>query len=93
MRDEWFHYDRLVVLAVDASGASLPPVPIAVEVEELTPPLLSLDSDMASEPAGKVLPIRPGRFRFRFRTLCEDHEAAVIVPAEVVASPADPPRR
>lgn len=83
VRDEWFSYDRLVVVAVDVSDTVLPPVPITVEVEQVAPPVLNLRSDFTADPNGKVLAVRPGRFHFRFRTICEGHSAVVIVPAEV----------
>ena len=84
VRGQWFSYKRLVVLAVDGFGKGLPPVPIVVEVEDATPAVLNLRSDMTADPDGKVLPIRKGRFRFRFMTICEGQEAATIVKAEVV---------
>ncbi len=84
VRGQRFTYDRLVVLAVDASGKVLQPVPIAIEVEEVTPAVLNLRSDMTADPDGRVLPIRKGGFRFRFRTLCEGQLAVAIVKAEVV---------
>lgn len=84
VRGQWFSYKRLVVLAVDGSGNYLPPVPIVVEVEDVTPAVLNLRSDMTADPDGRVLPIRKGRFRFRFRTICEGQRAATIVKAEVV---------
>jgi len=84
VRGQWFSYKRLVVLALDAAGRILPPVPIAVEVEEVTPPLLNLRSDMTADPNGKVLPIRKGSFQFRFTAICEGHSAFAVARAEVV---------
>ena len=84
VRGQWFSYNRLVVLAVDGSGEVLPPVPIVIEVEDVAPALLNLRSDMTAEPDGRVLPIRKGRFRFRFRTICEGQVATATVKAEVV---------
>lgn len=84
VRGQWFSYRRLVVLAVDSSGKVLPPVPITVEVEGITPPVLNLLSDMTASPDGKVLPIGEGGFRFRFRAICEGHSIATVAWAEVV---------
>lgn len=81
---QWFRYDRMVVLAVDSSGKVLPPVPIVIEVEETTPELLNLQSDMTADPDGKLLPVRAGNLRFRLRTICDGHVAATTVSAEVV---------
>ena len=84
VRGQWFSYNQLVILAVDAAGRALPPVPIAIEVEDIKPPVLNLRSDMTADPNGKVLAVRKGRFHFRFRALCEGQFAAAVVAAEVV---------
>ena len=78
---EWFSLDRLVILAMDASGQQLDPVPISLEVEGKGPPLLNLQSDMIAE--ARVLPIRAGRFRFRARAICHDISAEVLIQAIV----------
>ncbi len=79
---EWFPYDRLIVVAVDVAGAVLPPVPIAIDVEQVEPPVLSLRSDMTAN--DEVLAIAEGRFRLRVQTRCDDHAAELMVEAEVV---------
>lgn len=83
VRGRWFSYAELIVVAVDAAGNILPPVPIAIDVEDATPDVLDLRSDMTADPDGKVLPINTGSFRFRIRAICEGHSASVVVEAEV----------
>lgn len=81
---EWFPYAKLHVLALDGTGRLIPSVPIQVQVEEVEPPLLALRSDMLAD--AKLLPVRPGSFRFRFRfaTICWDQRVvSVTARAEV----------
>jgi len=78
---EWFLLDRLIILAEDAEGQQLPPVPITLEVEDKEPPLLNLRSDMIAE--ARVLPVRAGSFRFRARTICSDPAVEVLIEATV----------
>jgi len=78
---EWFPLGRVVIVAADASGRQLQPVPIMLEVEEKEPPLLNLRSDMIAE--ARVLPVRAGSFRFRARTICSDPSVAVLLEATV----------
>lgn len=84
VRGQWFSYGRLGVVAVDSSDRVLPPVPIALEVEEVTPELLNLRSDLTADPDGKVLPVRAGDFHFRLKTICQGHSAVVTIRARVV---------
>ena len=77
---QWFPYRRLVVLAVDAAGTVLPPVPIGIEVEE-TPALL-LGSAMTAD--GKLFPVHTGDFRFRLATRCEDPSIIAVIKAKIV---------
>lgn len=76
---DWFALDRLVIVAVDADGRALPPLPITLEAEEPEPPALDLRSDMIAE--ARVLPVRAGSFRLRARTLCSNPAVAAIVQA------------
>jgi hypothetical protein len=74
---------RLIVVAVDQSGHVLPAVPIAVEVERKTPPLLDLAPEMISE--SKLMALRAGSFQFRARTFCPGFNVEVVIPATISA--------
>ena len=78
---EWFDFSSLRIIAVDADGHTLAPVPVRVEVEEVDPPLFSLSNDIIGY--GGVTPTRAGRFKFRARTICLGTSAEVFVPAVV----------
>ena len=71
------------VVAVDSAGNLLPPVPIAIDVQDAPPDMLDLRSDMTADPDGKVLPVSTGTFSFRIRTICEEHSTSVRLQAEV----------
>src|SRR5439155_14286962 len=43
---EWFNFSSLRIIAVDATGRTLPPVPVHLEVEEVYPPLFNLSNDI-----------------------------------------------
>ncbi|MGE5487333.1 MAG: hypothetical protein ACM3ZB_05890 [bacterium] len=78
---KWFDLSRLVVIGVDRKGDVVRPAPIHVEVEKRDPPLLNLRSDMISQ--GRLLPIRPGKFRFRARTICSGSSAEAFIEAVI----------
>lgn len=78
---EWFPLRRLIIVAEDRMGHVLPRVPISIEVEVREPPLINGRSEMISE--GRLLPIRPGKFRFRARTLCSGTSADVFIQAVI----------
>jgi hypothetical protein len=80
---EWFDLSSLRIVAVDAAWHALSPVPIHLDVEAIYPPLFSLSNDVIGH--GGVTPTRPGRFRFRARTICRGTSAEVRVPAVVRA--------
>jgi hypothetical protein len=80
-----FAYSQLVIVAVDASGGVLPPVPVAMEVEETSPTFLDLHSQLTGDPNSGILPVREGDFHFRIRTLCGGHSAVAVIGARVVA--------
>jgi len=78
---ERFPLTRLVIIARDAAGRALAPVPIAIEVEAVDPPLLNLRSDARAE--GKLQVLRRGSFRFRVRTTCEGVSVSTLIPATI----------
>jgi hypothetical protein len=77
----WFDLRRLIIVGVDQKGSVVRPAPISIEVEDKEPPLLNLQSDMISD--GRLMAIRPGKFQFRARTICEEVSAEVFVEAVV----------
>jgi len=77
-----FSLDRLVIVAEDARGRPLAPVPITLEVEGMEPPIFDLRAD-GSLADSKLLPVAAGRFRFRARTVCSHSTVEVLLPARV----------
>jgi hypothetical protein len=77
----WFPLKGLEVVAEDESGQLLAAVPLAIEVEGKSPPLLDLRPEMISE--AKLMPIRAGRFRFRVRTFCPGSNVEAMIPAVI----------
>jgi hypothetical protein len=78
-----FSLDKLAVLAVDKSGEPVKPVPVMLEYEEVSPPILNLDGFKVR--SGPIVPLRAGKFRFKvsvFRPIrrqkTDSREAAVI---------------
>lgn len=76
-------FDRLKVLAVDAFGKPLPPVPIAVSADDRH--CLIRTSAINAQAGNWVVPIRPGRFHFRVSTICKNTtQTSVEIQAEVL---------
>jgi hypothetical protein len=73
----------LRVVAVGEAGAALDEVPVAIDVEELNPPLLQLRSDNVDLNEGRLFPLNPGTFRVRVRTLCTTTPAELNLLARV----------
>ena len=71
---------RLKIVALDASGAVLPRVPIAVEVN--APPNV-LVSPTNTNADGSMTAMAPTQVRFRIRTICNGSGAETFVPADV----------
>jgi hypothetical protein len=77
---ERFPLRSLKIVALDASGAVLPKVPIAVEVA-IRPSLFELRSDRIAD--GSLTATGSGRTRFRIRTICDRSRAETFVPVDV----------
>jgi hypothetical protein len=77
----WFPLNGLEVVAEDESGRLLPAVPLAIEVEDKSPPLLDLRPEMISD--AKLMPVRAGRFQFRVRTFCPGSNVEATIPAVI----------
>ena len=71
---------RLKIVALDAYGAVLPRVPIAVEVNG---PANFLVSPTNTNADGSLTATAPTQVRFRIRTICNGSEAETFVPADV----------
>lgn len=76
-----FPLSMLKVVALGPAGEIIPRVPIAIEVQSVSPAALDLQSDHLE--LGPV-PIRPGMFQFRIRTVCDGPGAATLIKARVV---------
>jgi len=79
---KWFVLDGLSVIAKDAGGNRLPPVPLMIEVDEGARGVLNLELDMVQ--SDRVLPIKRGSFRFMVRTICPGPEVETYIQATVV---------
>jgi hypothetical protein len=77
---ERFPLRSLKIVALDASGAVLPKVPIAVEAA-VRPSLFELRSDRIAD--GSLTATSPGRTQFRIRTICDRSRAETFVPVDV----------
>jgi hypothetical protein len=71
---------RLKIVALDASGAVLPRVPIAVEVNG-PPNVLVSPKNMNAD--GSLTAMAPTQVEFRIRTICNGSSAETFVPADV----------
>ena len=67
---ERFALSSLRIVAVNAADEAMPAVPIAIEAEDASPPVLQLRSDDPELQKGQLYPLNAGRFRLRIRTLC-----------------------
>ena len=79
---EPFSLGALRVVALDGAGAIIPRVPVVIEVEPVSPPILDLSSERLER--GPIA-MRPGAFMIRVRTICPGLEAApVMIPARAL---------
>jgi hypothetical protein len=76
-----FSFREVNVLAVDATGRPLPPVPITVEIEDVPPGSVAVVNGETYKQTGRtdalgqcceVLALRPGTLRARIRTACAE---------------------
>ncbi len=81
--DGRYALNTLSVVAVNAAAAAIPDVPIALEAEEITPPVIGLRSDDPDLNAGRLHAVRAGRFRMRIRTLCGGPQVEAIIRGRV----------
>ncbi len=76
---EWFPLRRLQIVALGESGSSLDSIPFTVQAEAMAPPLLYGRSEWTN--TNSLLPVRPGNFRFRIRTLCSPPSVELLIDA------------
>jgi hypothetical protein len=76
--------DTLRVVAINDANVAVPGVPVAIEVEETSQPVVRLRSDDPDLSAGRLLTIAPGTFRMRVRTICVNDPAEVRITGRVV---------
>lgn len=76
-----YSLSSLTVVAVNGADVAVPGVPIVLEAEDTTPPVLQLRSDDPDLDEGRVRVIGTGRFRMRVRTTCGLPQAVAIVDA------------
>jgi hypothetical protein len=77
-----FPLSDLKVVAVDASGTTLPRVPIQIEIDPSSPPIVDTRSDRVQDSV--LVPSRSGRFRLRIATACGGRRADATITARVV---------
>jgi hypothetical protein len=75
--------NTLRVVAVGEAGSAVTDVPVVIEVEELTPPVVQLRSDDPDLNAGRLLSVGSGTVRVRVRTLCTSRPAELNIIARV----------
>ena len=69
--DGRFPLNRISIVAVNIEGVAIVPgVPIVLETQDASPPVVSLRSDDPDFNAGVLHVVRPGNFRVRARTIC-----------------------
>jgi hypothetical protein len=75
--------NTLRVVAVGEAGTAVTDVPVVIEVEELSPPVMQLRSDDPDLNAGRLLSVGSGIVRMRVRTLCTSRPAELNITARV----------
>ena len=60
----------LRIVAIDGADVAVPRLPVAIEAEETTPPVVQLRPDSDDLAGHRLLALAPGTFRLRVRTLC-----------------------
>jgi hypothetical protein len=78
---KWFSLGDLRVIAKDVNGNRLPPVPLMLEVDKGAGSLFNFEPEMLQ--SDRVLPTRPGTFRFRIRTACPGTSVETFIEATV----------
>ncbi len=77
--DGRYELSSLSVVAVNAADVAMSPMPIVLEVEERSPPVVQLRSDDPDLNAGRLHVVRAGEFRMRVRTMCGTPHVEVMI--------------
>ena len=80
---EPFALNTLRVVAVGEAGTAMADVPVAIEVEEVNPPLVQLRSDDPDLNAGRLRSVGSGIVRIRVRALCTSTPAELNLTARI----------
>jgi len=81
--DGRYALNSLSVVAVNSADQPLAGVPIVLEAEEISPPVIALRSDDPDLSAGTLHAVRAGRFRVRVRTMCGGPQVQRIIKGKV----------
>jgi len=83
----------LSVVVIDDAEVIVPGVPLGIEAEVQTPPVLQLRGDDPDLGRGTLRPVNTGEFRLRVYTLCGVPGAETVMSIKVVpvAPPVPPP--
>lgn len=80
---ERFALSSLRVVAVNFADVAMTAVPIVIEAEDFSPPVLQLRSDNPDLNQGQLYSLNSGTFRLRIRTLCGTPGAEMTIRARV----------
>lgn len=78
---ERFPLSALNVVAVNAANLAVRDVPVAIEAEEMSPPVVQLRSDDPYLAQGRLNVIAEGTFRIRVRTICGTPPVETVITA------------
>lgn len=83
----------LTVVVIDNADVIVPGVPLGIEAEDQTPPVLQLRAGDPDLGRGTLRPVNTGEFRLRVYTLCGVPGAETVMSVKVVpvAQPVPPP--
>ena len=77
--DGRYALNSLSVVAVNYADVAMEGVPIVLEAEEVSPPVVQLRSDNVDLNAGRLHAVRTGYFQMRIRTMCGAPHAERII--------------
>lgn len=82
-QDGRYSLNSISVVAVNGADLAMAGIPIVLEAEEITPPVILLRSDDPDLNQGRLHAVRVGRFRMRVRTICAGPQVQRIIAALV----------
>jgi len=77
--DGRYALNSLSVVAVNGADVAMAGVPIVLEAEEISPPVVQLRSDDPDLNAGRLHALRAGAFQMRVRTICGTPHAEKVI--------------